>query len=206
MATTTAASPRTRSGAWAAALLVGAGVAVGLGVYGKLHNPTFTPLFTLGFSGMLQMKAWLSTVVGLFAIIQLVTALWMWGHLPGAGEAPTWVGPVHRWSGTIAFVVSIPVAFHCLWALGFEYGDARVLIHSIAGCLFYGAYAAKMIGLRTRSAPRWALPVLGGALFTLIVDRWRTRRILLDDVSAQMKAKLDAYAQDAGLSAAPNAP
>ena len=179
MTTTTQGSTRTRSGAWVAALLVGAGIAIGLGVYGKLHTPTFTPLFTLGFSGMLQMKAWLSTIVVLFAIVQLISALWMWGHLPGAGDAPSWIGPVHRWSGTIAFVVSLPVAFHCLWALGFEYGDARVLVHSVAGCVFYGAYAAKMIGLRTRSAPRWALPVLGGALFTLIVVLWLTSALWL---------------------------
>ena len=179
MTATTSAPARTRSGAWAVALLIGAAIAICLGVYGKLHTPTYRPLFTLGFSGMLQMKAWLSTVVLLFAVIQLITALWMWGRLPGAGDAPSWVGPAHRWSGTIAFVVSLPVAFHCLWALGFYYGDARVLVHSVAGCLFYGAYATKMIGLRMRSAPRWALPVLGGGLFTLIVVLWLTSALWL---------------------------
>ena len=99
---------------------------------------------------------------------------------PARGRrGPDWVGPVHRWSGTIAFVVSLPVAFHCLWALGFESGDARVLVHSVAGCVFYGAYAAKMLGLRTRSAPRWALPVLGGCVFTLIVVLWLTSALWL---------------------------
>jgi thiamine transporter ThiT len=98
----------------------------------------------------------------------------MWGRLPGAGEAPGWVGPLHRWSGTIAFVVSLPVAFHCLWALGFQSTDTRVLVHSLAGCLFYGAYATKMIGLRTKSLPKWALPVLGGTVFTVLVVAWLT--------------------------------
>jgi hypothetical protein len=173
------APPRRSAGPLTAAFLLGAAVAIGLGVYGRLHDPTFTPLFTLGFSGMLQMKAWLSTAVVVFAVVQLLSALWMWGRLPGAGDAPGWITPLHRWSGTIAFVVSLPVAFHCLWALGFEYGDVRVLVHSIAGCLFYGAFATKMLGLRLHALPRWALPVLGGLLFTLIIVLWLTSALWL---------------------------
>src|SRR3954447_22278141 len=42
-------------------LLTGALVAVALGVYAHAHSPAGRPLFTLGFSGMLQMKAWLPT-------------------------------------------------------------------------------------------------------------------------------------------------
>ena len=45
----------------AAALLLGAGVAVVLGAYAGLHEPARRPLVTLGFSGMLQMKAWLTS-------------------------------------------------------------------------------------------------------------------------------------------------
>ena len=37
-------------------------------------------------------------------------------------------------------------------------------MHGLAGCLFYGAYAAKMLGLRVRGLPGWALPVLGGTV------------------------------------------
>ena len=181
MATTsaTAAPARRSAGPLTAAFVLGAAVAVGLGVYGRLHDPTFRPLFTLGFSGMLQMKAWLTTLVVLFVVIQLLSALWMWGRLPGAGPAPGWIAPLHRWSGTAAFVVSLPVAFHCLWALGFESADIRVLVHSIAGCLFYGAFAAKMLGLRLKTLPGWALPVLGGLLFTLLIVLWLTSALWL---------------------------
>ena len=156
------------------AFLAGAAVAVGLGVYGRLHNPSFKPLFDLGFSGMLPMKAWLTTVVVVLAVAQLVSALWMYGRLPGVGSPPGWLTPVHRWSGTAAFVVSLPVAVHCLWALGFQSYDTRVLIHSIAGCLFYGAFATKMLGLRIERLPKWALPVLGSLVFTLLVVLWLT--------------------------------
>ena len=171
-------SPLARSGL-GGVLLLGAGVSVALGVYAKAHTPSSRPLFTLGFSGMLQMKAWLTTLVVLFVVVQLLSALWMWGRLPGAGPAPGWIAPLHRWSGTAAFVVSLPVAFHCLWALGFESANTRVLVHSIAGCLFYGAFAAKMLGLRLKSLPGWALPVLGGLLFTLLIVLWLTSALWL---------------------------
>ena len=61
----------------AAVLLVGAGVAVALGCYAKLHTPAGRPIATFGFSGMLQMKAGLATAALAFVAVQLVTALWM---------------------------------------------------------------------------------------------------------------------------------
>src|SRR6266702_4163271 len=85
-----------------AVLLAGAAVAVTLGVYAKVHTPAGRPLFTLGFSGMLQMKVWLGTAAVALLIVQLVTALWMWGRLPGAGAAPAWGSVLHRWGGGCA--------------------------------------------------------------------------------------------------------
>lgn len=161
----------------AGTLLLGAGVTVVLAVYARTHTPAGRPLFTLGFSGMLQMKVWLATVVVVLVLVQVATAAWMWQRLPGAGTAPSWVAPVHRWSGASAFVVSLPVAFHCIWALGLATSDARVLAHGIAGCLFYGAYAAKMVGLRLARAPGWLLPVLGGAVFATLIVAWLTSAI-----------------------------
>jgi len=158
----------------ATVLLVGAAVAVSLGVYGKVHDPALRPVTTLGFSGMLQMKTWLTTAAVLLLIVQLVTALWMWGRLPGAGTAPAWTSQLHRWSGSVAFVLTLPVAFHCLWSLGFATTDTRVIVHGLAGCAFYGAYAAKMLALRTPSLPGWALPVLGASVLTSLVLLWLT--------------------------------
>ncbi len=160
--------------ALAGVLLAGVVVAVSLGVYARLHDPARRSLFTLGFSGMLQMKAWLTTVAAVLLVVQLVTALWMWGRLPGVGTAPPSAVVLHRWSGATAFVLTLPVAFHCIWAIGFVTGDARVLAHSIAGCAFYGAYAAKMLGLRAKGLPGWVLPVLGGAVLTSLVVLWLT--------------------------------
>lgn len=158
--------------AWA--LLAGFGVAVAVAVYARVHHPALRPLFLVGFSGMLQLKTWLATVSLLFVVVQLVSALWMWGRLPGVGPAGNGVTVAHRWSGTIAFVVSLPVALHCVWALGLSTSSPRVWAHGLAGCAFYGAYAAKMLGLRLRGMPGWALPLLGGAVFTLFLVVWLT--------------------------------
>ena len=75
----------------------------------------------------------------------------------------------------MAFVVSLPVAYHCLWSLGLQSDrGARPLVHGLLGCAFYGAYAAKMLGLRVRGLPGWALPLLGGAVLTTLVLVWLT--------------------------------
>jgi Family of unknown function (DUF6529) len=168
-----ASAPSGRA-AGAVALVVGAAVALGLGVYAKVHHPAQRPLFLIGFSGMLQLKTWLTTAALLLVLVQLLSALWMWGRLPGAGPSPAWVPTVHRWSGALAFLVTVPVALHCLWALGLLTTSPRVLAHGVLGCLFYGAYAAKMLGLRLRGLPAWVLPVLGGAVFALFVLLWAT--------------------------------
>jgi len=156
-------------------LLLGVAVTAFLAVYAKAHHPSGHPLFTLGFSGVLQMKAWLTSAATLLLLVQLTTALWMWGRLPRVRTpAPSWVTPVHRYSGAVAFILTVPVALNCIWSLGFATYTWRVVIHSVCGCLFYGAYAAKMLGLRLKGLPGWALPVLGGTVLTLLVALWLT--------------------------------
>jgi hypothetical protein len=158
----------------AALVLVGATVAVATGVYARVHEPAGRPLFLLGFSGMLQMKTWLTTAAMLLLVVQLATALWMWGRLPAAGGAPSWAPVLHRWVGSAAFVLTLPVAFHCIWSIGFMTYSTRALIHSVVGCVFYGAYASKMLALRVRGLPSWALPILGGTVFASFVLIWLT--------------------------------
>jgi hypothetical protein len=167
-----------RAPALALVLLAGAAVAVALGVYGRVHDPKPQPLFNAGFSSYVQFKVWFTTAAAVLVLGQLLTALWMWGRLPGAGPAPRWAAPAHRWSGALAFVLLVPVALNCLYAIGFEttFG-ARSLVHSIAGCGFYGAYSAKMIGLRVRGLPGWTLPVLGGLLFACFVVLFLTSAV-----------------------------
>src|SRR2546427_9336614 len=113
-------------------VLVGAVVAVALGVYGRVHHPTLKAFWTGPFPSMFSMKVWLTVIVLALALVQLVTALWMYGKL--GVRAPGWTGRLHKTTGTLAFLVSLPVAAHCLWALGFQADDARVIAHGLLGC------------------------------------------------------------------------
>ncbi len=156
------------------AAAIGGLVSISLGAYGRIHTPTGQGITSLGFSAVLPMKAWLATGAGALVLVQILSALWMWGRLPGAGVAPSWVGQTHRWSGTTAFVLTLPVAYHCLWALGFQDSSPRVLTHSLLGCSFYGIFTAKMLVLHSKRMPSWALPVMGGLLATVLSAIWLT--------------------------------
>jgi hypothetical protein len=153
--------------------LAGGAVALAFGVYGNAHDPTHETPYKLFFTTTLNFKVWFATLALLLALVQLLTALRMYGRL-GSGPSPSWLGDVHRLSGTLAFLVSLPVAYHCLWALGFQSGDTRVLVHSLLGCAFYGAFVAKVLTVRSSGLPGWALPVVGGVTLTVLVGIWLT--------------------------------
>ena len=149
------------------ALLAGAAVSVALGVYGHEHTPTGRSITTFGFSNLITMKVWLGLVVGGLAVVQLATALWMYGR-PG-GTVPRHLPTVHRVSGALAVLVSLPVAYHCLWSLGYQTYSSRVMWHSLGGCLFYGAVVTKVFALHDRRMPGWLVAVAGGAVLTVVV-------------------------------------
>jgi Family of unknown function (DUF6529) len=125
-------------------------------------------------TGVWSLKSLLSTVALGLAVVQVVLALWMYRKLPGAGVAPKRVGLTHRIVGGVAFVVTLPVAIHCAIAYGVQVTDPRVLIHSIAGCFFYGAFVAKVLLVQTKRLPGWTLPVAGGILAVLLIVLWYT--------------------------------
>src|SRR4029078_12571510 len=80
---------------------------------------------------------------------------------------------IHRTSGVAAVLLSLPVAFQCLWVFGFGDYTRRVLVHSLAGCVLYGAFVSKMLALHVRHLPGWALPIVGGlGLSGLVARGW----------------------------------
>ncbi len=164
---TAAHEGRGAAAATVAAVAAGALVSVLLGVYGRSHQPTGGTIFLLGFDSLISMKVTLAFVAGGLALVQGLTALWMYGRL--GLTAPPRLGLVHKALGAGALLVSLPVAYHCLWSIGFETYTGRVLLHSLAGCLVYGAFVVKVVGLHADAAPRWLVPVAGGALFTVLV-------------------------------------
>lgn len=167
------AAPRPGTTGLLIAAAVGTLVTIGLGVYGRFHEPTNFAINIAGFSSGVAAKAWLATGAFVLALVQLGSAMVMYGRFPSI-TAPPWIGTLHRWSGRVAVLLTAPVAVHCLYALGFQDGTTRVLIHSLFGCFFYGAFTAKMLILNRTDSPPWSLPLLGGAVFTGLVALWLT--------------------------------
>ncbi len=141
-------------------------------------SETYTDLVTTVFSSTIAAKAWLATIALGLALVQVTTAARMWGRLsflPGflSVRGPA-VRRVHRWSGRVAFLVLLPVFFHCVTILGFQTPDARVAAHSLAGTFVYGVFAAKVLIVRDRALPGWVLPVAGATLASTLGLLWLT--------------------------------
>ena len=137
-------------------------------------SETYTDLVTTLFSSTIAGKAWVATAAVALALVQLTTAARMWGRLRFLRMRGPWVARVHRWSGRIAFLFTLPVFFHCVTILGFETPDTRVAVHSLAGTFIYGVFAAKMLIVRDRSLPGWALPTAGLTLASTLALLWLT--------------------------------
>jgi cytochrome c553 len=141
------------------------------------HDPRSKGYFRLFFSDPIHLKAGFATLAVVLACFQLFTAAWIFRKLPW--PKPAWVNPVHRWSGRLAFVCTLPVAYHCIFKLGFQDPSTRVLAHSLLGCAVFGAFAAKVTIVRLHRFPRPVLPLAGGVLFTVLIGVWYTSALWL---------------------------
>jgi len=168
----TAAAPATRSYRWLAAPLAAFAVVSLLAGVLAAHDPRSKGYFRLFFSDPVHLKAAFATAAIVLALFQLFTAAWIFRKLPW--PKPAWVNPVHRWSGRLAFASTLPVAYHCIFKLGFQSPDTRVLAHSLLGSFVYGAFAAKVTILRLHRFPKHVLPVAGGLLFATLAGVWLT--------------------------------
>jgi len=176
--------PREAIGPAVPLLLAGGACAVFLGVYGKVHAPagqrtTSVVFWSVTFessTAMLQFKSFLTSVAIVLALFQLVTGLRLYDRVPWPRQIPLWLGDVHRLTGTLVLVVSLPVAYHCLWSLGFQSdtNNLRAYAHSLFGCFFYGAYVTKVLAVRRGSPPNWFIPIMGGTVLTTLAVVWLT--------------------------------
>ena len=136
---------------------------------------TYIDLVTSVFSTPIAFKAWFATAAALFGIVQVATGARIFGKLTGIVPVPPpRVNRIHRWSGRLAILCTLPVAFHCVLILGFQTDDARVLAHSLLGSFIYGVFAVKLFFVHDRDHPRWSLPLVGGTLFTVLALLWST--------------------------------
>jgi mono/diheme cytochrome c family protein len=171
------APPAQRGWRWVAVpVVVFALVALTAGLLAS-HEPRSKGYFRLFFSDPVHLKAGFATAAVVLACFQLFTAAWIFRKLPWS--KPAWVNPAHRWSGRLAFLCTLPVAYHCIFKLGFRQPDSRVLAHSLLGCAVYGAFAAKVTIVRMHRFPRPVLPIAGGLLFAVLIAVWYTSALWL---------------------------
>jgi hypothetical protein len=162
------------------AIVVAVAAAVTAAVYlvADHHTPDYaTSLFGQTGQDGVRLKAQLATGLLALALVQLGLALWMYRRLPGLSRSdrtPRAVSRTHRLVGIAAFALSIPITVHCILTYGIEMSTSRTAAHSIAACFFYGAFAAKVLVVRSRSLHRWALPVMGGLLVSTVAVLWYT--------------------------------
>jgi hypothetical protein len=135
---------------------------------------TYADIVTTVFSSTIAAKAWLATGALALVLVQLTTAARIYGRLSFLPRRGAAIAATHRWSGRLAFLFTLPVFFHCVTILGFQTPDARVAAHSIAGSFVYGVFAAKVLVVRDRALPGWALPAAGLTLASTLVFLWLT--------------------------------
>jgi hypothetical protein len=127
------------------------------------------------FSTPIAAKAWLASIAIVLALVQITTAARIYGRIQGviplSGKT---VGRIHRWSGRLALLVTLPIIFHCVFILGFQTTDPRVAVHSVVGSFLYGVFATKVLLVRSPGYPAWVLPVAGGTLFASLAVLWIT--------------------------------
>jgi hypothetical protein len=138
-------------------------------------NSTYTDVITSVFSSTIAGKAWFASAAFVLALVQVTTAARIFGHLQGVVRLPhERVKQIHRWSGRLAFLCTLPIAFHCIFILGFASTDTRVLLHSVLGSFVYGVFAVKVYFVHDDDHPRWTLPLVGGTLFAVLTTLWLT--------------------------------
>jgi len=172
------AAPDARKGRAARLTGIGAlalGVTGAVYVAGRLLTPDYAfSLFGRTGQAAVALKAALASVALAGVVVQVVLALWIYRRLPLAGSPPRPVRPAHRLTGVAVFALTVPIAVHCLITYGVQLTSLRVAVHSLAGCFFYGAFAAKVVLVHSRRLPGWALPAAGGALAILVGVLWYT--------------------------------
>ena len=90
------------------------------------------------------MKVWLTTAAVILAVLQVITATRIYEKLRFPPEG-RFYNFMHRTTGFLAIGLSLPVAYHCIFLLGYaSISDTRTLIHAILGTFVYGVFVAKI--------------------------------------------------------------
>lgn len=163
-----------RPAAMAVPLAAGATTALALGFYAAAHEPTGRDFVLTGFTSVGAWKSAFASVTMFLFVMQISLGLRITGRIGPRLPPPPWSAELHRLVGTVAFGISLPVVFHCVWTLGYRADDSRLVVHSIFGCIAYGLYVTKLIAVRRDNATPWAVPLTGALLGTAMLVAWWT--------------------------------
>lgn len=161
-----------RPAALALPFAAGAATALALGIYAAAHEPTGRDFVVTGFTSVAGWKSAFASVTMVLVIVQISLGLRLTGRVGPRVPPPPWAHDLHRLVGTVAFGISIPVVFHCIWAVGYQTSGSRLAVHSLLGCVAYGTYVAKIMTARTADRPPWALPAAGSLLGIMMLTVW----------------------------------
>jgi hypothetical protein len=130
-------------------------------------------LLDLTNDDLLAWKTALAALVVALAGLQvgLAARFWSGGGLP---LDPALASRLHRWNGRVLLLLSVVVAYACLFGPAGPTSPARVLLHSIFGTVLFALLALKFAALHL-DRPHGAadkLPVIGIALFVDYVLIW----------------------------------
>ncbi len=127
-------------------LACGAAVAVALGGYSVVHEPTGRDFVLYGFASSASWKSALTLAVAVLLVAQAALGIKL-AQLFGLGATSRlWLWDLRRLLATLAVGLSLPVAFHCVWVLGFRSDSPLITAHSILGSVAYGCVVAALWG------------------------------------------------------------
>ena len=125
-------------------LAAGAAASVALGAYSVAHEPTGRDFVLYGFDSSAEWKNALTLVVAVLLVAQAAIGFKLAGLFGLRPAGRPWLSELRSLIATVAVGLSLPVAFHCVWVLGFGSDSPLVALHSILGCIAYGCVVAAL--------------------------------------------------------------
>ena len=123
---------------------------------------------------LLLWKVVATTTVFALAGLQVLLAARFYGRTSFPGINGGTAATLHRWSGRVALVLAVAVAYSCVAGPAGPTSPTRVLLHSIFGIAAFVVLTVKFLILRVVKGGDKALPIAGVSLFLVFAAIWAT--------------------------------
>lgn len=123
---------------------------------------------------LLLWKVVATTTVFALAGLQVMLAARFYERTAFLGISGGTAATLHRWSGRVALVLAVLVAYSCIAGPAGPTSPTRVLLHSIFGIAAFVVLTVKFVILRVVKGGDKALPIAGISLFLVFAAIWAT--------------------------------